>query len=149
MKTCFYIGDMFQMWQQIGKAPPTFHAPAAWRGTLSTCCAAVGAGDDSSTGCLPTAAVCMRPSATCLLPPIFATPHWSVSTEHHTAERQIFKPQFKSFSKLEELSVEEQEDLDLFDCDRRVEEARQQHHLRGPHARCSDNEESQSCWRRA
>ncbi len=24
----------------------------------------------------------MRPSATCLLPPIFATPHWSVSTEH-------------------------------------------------------------------
>ena len=77
-----YIGEMLQVWQQTGKASPTFHAPAAWRGTLSTCRAAVGADDGSSTGCLPTAAVCMHPSATCLLPPIFATPHWSVSTEH-------------------------------------------------------------------
>ncbi len=103
--------DVAANWQLV---PPTFHAPAAWRGTLSTCRAAVCAGDDSSTGCLPTAAVCMRPSATCLLPPTFATPHWSVSTEHHTAGRQISKPQVKSSIECED-PFEAEDGLGLFE----------------------------------
>ena len=103
------------MWQQTNKGQPTFHAPAAWRGTLSTCRAAVCADDDSSTGCLPTAVVCMRPSATCLLPPTFATPRWSVSTVHHTADRLVSKPQVMSSSECEEL-FEQQEGMGLFDC---------------------------------
>ena len=79
---CIKLDSQSLVLVQASTADPTFHAPAAWRGTLSTCRAAVGAGDDSSTGCLPRAAACMHSSATCLPPPTFAIPHWHVSTAH-------------------------------------------------------------------